>query len=98
MLVAARSEEELTLESGMSKEPTQSLIVSLDRESRALRTCLDRVPIFACEWILCSLLYTFLAFGNGSPDVFSTFAAMGSNSGSMAVGELIGAAGFTGLR
>lgn len=37
---------------------------------------------------------TFLAFGNGSPDVFSTFAAMGSNSGSMAVGELIGAAGF----
>ncbi|KAI8962700.1 Sodium/calcium exchanger protein-domain-containing protein [Daldinia sp. FL1419] len=37
---------------------------------------------------------TFLAFGNGSPDVFSTFAAMSSNSGSMAVGELIGAAGF----
>lgn len=37
---------------------------------------------------------TFLAFGNGSPDVFSTFAAMGSNSGGMAVGELIGAAGF----
>ncbi|KAJ9142183.1 Sodium/calcium exchanger protein [Pleurostoma richardsiae] len=37
---------------------------------------------------------TFLAFGNGSPDVFSTFAAMGSNSGSMAVGELIGAASF----
>ena len=37
---------------------------------------------------------TFLAFGNGSPDVFSTFAAMGSNSGSMALGELIGAAGF----
>ena len=37
---------------------------------------------------------TFLAFGNGSPDVFSTFAAMGSNSGSMAVGELVGAAGF----
>ncbi len=37
---------------------------------------------------------TFLAFGNGSPDVFSTFAAMGSNSGSMAVGELIGAAAF----
>ncbi|KKZ64727.1 hypothetical protein EMCG_09361 [[Emmonsia] crescens] len=28
---------------------------------------------------------TFLAFGNGSPDVFSTFAAMGSNSGSLAV-------------
>ncbi|KAH6691300.1 sodium/calcium exchanger protein [Plectosphaerella plurivora] len=37
---------------------------------------------------------TFLAFGNGSPDVFSTFAAMGSNSASMAVGELVGAAGF----
>ncbi|KAK1782042.1 Sodium/calcium exchanger protein-domain-containing protein [Copromyces sp. CBS 386.78] len=37
---------------------------------------------------------TFLALGNGSPDVFSTFAAMSSNSGSMAVGELIGAAGF----
>lgn len=37
---------------------------------------------------------TFLAFGNGSPDVFSTFAAMKSNSGSLAVGELIGAAGF----
>ncbi|KIX07132.1 uncharacterized protein Z518_05109 [Rhinocladiella mackenziei CBS 650.93] len=37
---------------------------------------------------------TFLAFGNGSPDVFSTFAAMSSNSGSLAVGELIGAASF----
>ena len=37
---------------------------------------------------------TFLAFGNGSPDVFSTFAAMSSHSGSLAVGELIGAAGF----
>jgi solute carrier family 24 (sodium/potassium/calcium exchanger), member 6 len=37
---------------------------------------------------------TFLAFGNGSPDVFSTFAAMGSNSGSLAVGELVGAACF----
>ncbi|KAL9052527.1 MAG: hypothetical protein Q9162_005330 [Coniocarpon cinnabarinum] len=37
---------------------------------------------------------TFLAFGNGSPDVFSTFAAIRSNSGSLAVGELIGAAGF----
>ncbi|MCJ1243839.1 hypothetical protein MMC30_001036 [Trapelia coarctata] len=37
---------------------------------------------------------TFLAFGNGSPDVFSTFAAMSTNSGSLAVGELIGAAGF----
>lgn len=37
---------------------------------------------------------TFLAFGNGSPDVFSTFAAMSRNSGSLAVGELIGAASF----
>ena len=37
---------------------------------------------------------TFLAFGNGSPDVFSTFAAIKTNSGSLAVGELIGAAGF----
>lgn len=37
---------------------------------------------------------TFLALGNGSPDVFSTFAAMSSNSPSMAVGELIGAASF----
>lgn len=37
---------------------------------------------------------TFLAFGNGSPDVFSTFAAMNSNSGSLAIGELIGAASF----
>ncbi|RMZ82964.1 hypothetical protein DV737_g1771, partial [Chaetothyriales sp. CBS 132003] len=37
---------------------------------------------------------TFLAFGNGSPDVFSTFAAMSTNSGSLAVGELIGAAAF----
>ena len=37
---------------------------------------------------------TFLAFGNGSPDVFSTFAAMKTHSGSLAIGELIGAAGF----
>ncbi|KAI9687681.1 MAG: hypothetical protein M1820_010387 [Bogoriella megaspora] len=37
---------------------------------------------------------TFLAFGNGSPDVFSTYAAMSTHSGSLAVGELIGAAGF----
>lgn len=37
---------------------------------------------------------TFLAFGNGSPDVFSTFAAMSTHNGSLAVGELIGAAGF----
>ncbi|KAG0237495.1 hypothetical protein BGW42_000705 [Actinomortierella wolfii] len=37
---------------------------------------------------------TFLAFGNGSPDVFSTFSAMGAGSGSLAIGELVGAAGF----
>jgi sodium/potassium/calcium exchanger 6 len=37
---------------------------------------------------------TFLAFGNGSPDVFSTFAAMKADSGSLAIGELIGAACF----
>jgi len=37
---------------------------------------------------------TFLALGNGSPDIFSTFAAMNSNSSSMAIGELIGAASF----
>lgn len=37
---------------------------------------------------------TFLAFGNGSPDVFSTFAAMNTNSASLAIGELIGAASF----
>lgn len=37
---------------------------------------------------------TFLAFGNGSPDVFSTFAAMKTHSGSLAIGELVGAAGF----
>lgn len=37
---------------------------------------------------------TFLAFGNGSPDVFSTFSAMRANSGSLAIGELLGAASF----
>ncbi|KAI8637286.1 Sodium/calcium exchanger protein-domain-containing protein [Parasitella parasitica] len=37
---------------------------------------------------------TFLAFGNGSPDLFSTFSAMHSNLGSLALGELIGAASF----
>ncbi|KAF3916760.1 hypothetical protein ABW20_dc0107722 [Dactylellina cionopaga] len=37
---------------------------------------------------------TFLALGNGSPDVFSTFAAMKINSGSLAIGELVGAASF----
>lgn len=37
---------------------------------------------------------TLLALGNGSPDIFSTFAAMKDNSSSMAIGELIGAASF----
>lgn len=37
---------------------------------------------------------TFLAFGNGSPDLFSTFSAMRAGSGSLAVGELLGAATF----
>ena len=37
---------------------------------------------------------TFLAFGNGSPDVFATFAALRANAGSLAIGELLGAASF----
>lgn len=37
---------------------------------------------------------TFLAFGNASPDVFATFSAMRANSGSLAIGELLGAATF----
>ena len=37
---------------------------------------------------------TLLAFGNGSPDVFSTFAAFSTNSSSLAIGELFGAACF----
>ncbi|KAF1805981.1 Sodium/calcium exchanger protein-domain-containing protein [Mucor lusitanicus] len=37
---------------------------------------------------------TVLALGNGSPDLFSTFSAMDSGAGSMAIGELIGAAFF----
>lgn len=37
---------------------------------------------------------TFLAFSNGSPDVFSTFAALRTNSGALAIGELLGAASF----
>jgi sodium/potassium/calcium exchanger 6 len=37
---------------------------------------------------------TLLAFGNGSPDVFSTFAAFRTHAASLAVGELIGAACF----
>ena len=35
---------------------------------------------------------TLLALGNGSPDIFSTFAAMNSSSPSMAIGKLLGAA------
>src|SRR5687768_5921601 len=37
---------------------------------------------------------TFLAFGNGSPDVFSAFSAMTHGSSSLAIGELLGAASF----
>ena len=37
---------------------------------------------------------TLLAFGNASPDVFATFSAMRANSGSLAIGELLGAASF----
>lgn len=37
---------------------------------------------------------TFLAVGNGSPDVFSTFSAMKAKAGSLAIGELLGAASF----
>lgn len=37
---------------------------------------------------------TLLALGNGAPDIFSTFAAVTSNSSSMALGELLGAAAF----
>lgn len=37
---------------------------------------------------------TFLAWSNGSPDVFSTFSALRAHSGSLAIGELLGAASF----
>lgn len=37
---------------------------------------------------------TFLAYGNGAPDLVSTYTAMSIGSGSLAVGELIGAASF----
>jgi len=37
---------------------------------------------------------TLLAFGNGSPDVFSTYASFTTDAGSLAVGELLGAAMF----
>ncbi|CAH7673720.1 hypothetical protein PPACK8108_LOCUS8606 [Phakopsora pachyrhizi] len=39
-------------------------------------------------------LVAFLGFGNGAPDVFSTFVAMRSGTGSLEIGELIGAASF----
>ena len=37
---------------------------------------------------------TFLVFGNASPDVYGTFSAMRADSGSLAIGELLGAATF----
>lgn len=37
---------------------------------------------------------TIFAFGNGSSDLFSTLAAMNTNSGSLAISELFGAAAF----
>lgn len=37
---------------------------------------------------------TIFAFGNGSSDLFSTLAAMNSNSGSLAISELFGAGAF----
>lgn len=37
---------------------------------------------------------TFLAYGNGASDLVSTYTAMSVGSGSLAVGELIGAASF----
>lgn len=37
---------------------------------------------------------TFLAFGSGAPDLFSTFNALQQGSNSLAIGELLGAASF----
>ncbi|KAG0216819.1 hypothetical protein BGX33_012039 [Mortierella sp. NVP41] len=37
---------------------------------------------------------TILAFGNASPDIFSTFSAVGAGSGTLAVGEVVGASSF----
>lgn len=37
---------------------------------------------------------TFLALGNGAPDIFSTIAAMKESSNNLALGELMGAAAF----
>jgi solute carrier family 24 (sodium/potassium/calcium exchanger), member 6 len=47
----------------------------------------------ACSWYImsdCSKGITILAFGNGAPDVFSTFAAVTDNNFDIAVGELTG--------
>lgn len=41
---------------------------------------------------------TLLAFGNGSPDVFSTFSALEKGTFGLAIGELIGAASFSEFR
>lgn len=46
--------------------------------------------VFLCVNITAQTGVTFLAFGNGSPDVFSTFSAMGAGSASLAIGELVG--------
>ena len=40
---------------------------------------------------------TLAAFGNGAPDLFSTFAAVQANSFPLALGELLGAANFVTL-
>lgn len=37
---------------------------------------------------------TFLAFGNGSPDIFTAFVAMKTGSGSLAIAGLVGGASF----
>ncbi|KAJ1995058.1 hypothetical protein GGI25_001287 [Coemansia spiralis] len=37
---------------------------------------------------------TLLAFGNGAPDLFSTFSAVRAGSGALAIGELVGSASF----
>ncbi|KAG0321368.1 hypothetical protein BGZ99_003950 [Dissophora globulifera] len=37
---------------------------------------------------------TFLAFGNASPDIFSTFSAISAGSATLAIGEVVGAASF----
>ena len=37
---------------------------------------------------------TLAAFGNGAPDIFSTFSAFHANAAGLAIGELLGAALF----